>query len=421
MGRRLKTAAIVVAGATLAIAFAFGAFIAWGDGPQGGRALERGDYAEALRHYDAALDSRYLTQDYRASLLVSRGITKMELQQIENAVADYSAAIALRPNYDAALSMRSRAYSISGQFDKSIEDLSDAIRILPNNATLFLWRAQVYDSTLAVDEAIADYATVVRMAPQSADAYFRQAYNLARKGKIADAAEVIAKTPMVNAYDAESHVRRGDEFDMVGASERALTSYAQAIRIEPNSSRAYRERGVAYVTVGEYETAMADFARAIEINPSDDIAYYQRGRGEYLRGDYRAARNDLKRAVELQPDNDYPPLWLHLAQVRLGDAALDDLADRATGTDRKFWPQPIVEFYLAQRDEASLHAAALDDIRPSTAADRLCEAEYYIGALRLAEGKIAAALPFLRRAADSCPPGFVELISARADLKRLGK
>lgn len=424
MSFRFKSVAMAVAGTAgallVAIGLAYGAFLAWGDGPRAGRAMAKGNYADALRYYDGALSASYWPRSYRTQLLVARGNAQLGLKHPDRAIADFSAALALDPSSELALALRGLVRSGSGDLVNALSDFSGALALNPDNAQVLLWRAQTYDRLLDVDRAIADYASVTHLAPQIGQAYLRQAYNLARKKDSAAAADVISNLPVTDAYNADAYIQRGSAYDMVGASDRAIASYGQAIRIDPNSALGYGERGLAYANQGDHARAMADFGRAIELDPADGRAYYNRGREEYLNGDYGAARDDFKASIGLQPDDAYQPLWLHLALVRLGETDAKTFTELLARIDRKNWPWPIIEFYLGKRDESSLYAAARADKEPSTTADRVCEAEYYVGALRRAERKTAAALPLLQRSAETCPPGFVELVAARADLRRIG-
>lgn len=419
-----KTAVAFVAGAAMLlslIGLAGGAFFVWGDGPEAARALARHDYAKALSKYDSALAAGYWPGFYRAALLIERGRAQMGLGRSDRAIADYTAALALRPASEAALAFRALAHATRGESARAADDFDRAIALQPDNPQLYLWRAILRDTNLDLDRAIADYATVIRLAPQVRIAYTREAYALARQHKNDLAANLISDLPIGEAYDATAYNDRAAAFDTVGASDRAVADYAQSLRIEPHSSFTHSERGLAYVSLGDDDAAMKDFSEAISIDPASSRAYYARGRLEYARGDFEKAWADFERAVELRPTYGYPPLWLDLAMVRLGKTDPKLLAGRVSEVSQKDWPWPIVEFYLGRRDEASMRAAARNAKDAATVADQTCEADYYAGALRLAEGRREEAVPSLRKAAETCPPGFVELIAARSDLKRLGQ
>lgn len=424
MKRGLKKTAVAIVAGTAAlfslVGIAYAAFLVWGYGPQAARALARHDYAQALSKYDSALAAGYWPGFYRAALLIERGRAQMGLGRSDRAIADCTAALALRPASEAALALRGLAHAARGETARAADDLDRAIALQPDNPQLYLWRAILRDSNLDLDRAIADYATVIRLAPQVRIAYTREAYALARQHKNELAADLISDLPIGEAYDAAAYNDRAAAFDTVGASDRAVADYAQSLRIEPHSSLTHSERGLAYLSLGDNDAAMNDFSEAIAIDPANSRAYFARGRLEYAQGDFEKARADLERTVELKPAYGYPPLWLDLALVRLGKADPKLLAGRVSAVSQKEWPWPIVEFYLGRRDEASMRAAAREAKDAATVADRTCEADYYAGALRLAEGRRDEAIPSLRKAAETCPPGFVELIAARSDLKRLG-
>ena len=62
----------------------------------------------------------------------------------DQAIADYDAAINLKPGYPLALSNRGAAYSSMGQPDRAIADYDAAIRLDPGDAGTFVNRGGAY-------------------------------------------------------------------------------------------------------------------------------------------------------------------------------------------------------------------------------------------------------------------------------------
>lgn len=425
MGRRSKIAALVVGGVVFAVLLASGVFFAtllfWGDGPRAEQALLKGNYVAALDGYNRALASRYLPKAYRVSFLVGRGAAQLGLNNPDLAIASYDAALAIAPNSAKAIALRGVAHMNKGELQAAIFDLSAALRLTPDDMTFQMWRAQAYDSLLDFDRAASDYTAVTKRAPQMLSAYRRAAYNESRKGDISAAISIIDSIPVGDTYNANIYLARGDAYEFIGAPDRSILEIGQAIRLDPNSADAYAARGLAYSDIGNHALAMADYAYALMLSPSDGRTYFVRGLEEYLSGNYRAAADDFRQAIKFNPKYAYESLWLYLALVHRGEATSESLTESAAHVDRKAWPWPVVEYFLGRRDRASLRASAKNDKDPSKTADYACEAEYYIGALDLAEGKTALALPVIRRAASLCPPGFIELRAAKAELKRLDR
>ena len=74
------------------------------------------------------------------------------------AIADYTEAIRIKPDYASAYNNRGNAYGDLGQHDKAIFDLTQAIRINPDDANAYHNRNLAYQKQGKKDLAEADRA-----------------------------------------------------------------------------------------------------------------------------------------------------------------------------------------------------------------------------------------------------------------------
>jgi tetratricopeptide (TPR) repeat protein len=93
-----------------------------------------------------------------------------ELGETDRAIADYSAALRLDPNYGPALRGRAMANLYRGETDRALSDLSRAIQVAeidPNRLSpleLFYARrsrATIYGDRMQVDAEIADCSAII--------------------------------------------------------------------------------------------------------------------------------------------------------------------------------------------------------------------------------------------------------------------
>jgi tetratricopeptide (TPR) repeat protein len=63
----------------------------------------------------------------------NRGLAYVTSGDVENAVADYSKAIAINPNYAPAYDSRGRAYASKGDYTNAIADVSKAADLVPKD------------------------------------------------------------------------------------------------------------------------------------------------------------------------------------------------------------------------------------------------------------------------------------------------
>jgi tetratricopeptide (TPR) repeat protein len=119
----------------------------------------RGDFQNARLSYDLALadftDAISLKPDY-APAYSNRGYTYTFLGDFERAIADLTRAIDLKPDFPAAYSNRGNAYGVIGDFPRALADLDAAIRLRPEFAVAYGNRAATFFHMGQYDKAWAD-------------------------------------------------------------------------------------------------------------------------------------------------------------------------------------------------------------------------------------------------------------------------
>jgi tetratricopeptide (TPR) repeat protein len=219
------------------------------------------DYTQAIR-----LDPNF-AEAYNA-----RGNAYHHKKDYDRAIADYSQAMRLDPNFAEAYNARGLAYSDKGDYDRAIADLDQAIRLDPDLAMAYFNRGGVYYEKGDYDRAIADYSQAIRLDPNSATSYNNRSfvYNVKKDydRAIADCSQVIRLNPDY----AEPYFSRGFAYYYKGDYDRSITDFNQAIRLNPDYAAAYNIRGVAYNSKGDYQRARADWEQALRINPGDTNA-----------------------------------------------------------------------------------------------------------------------------------------------------
>jgi pentatricopeptide repeat protein len=202
------------------------------------------------------------------------------------AIADFSEAIRLDPNYADAYARRGIAYAdrhAHGDNAKAIADFSQAIRLDPHDAYSYLFRGDIYAAKAEYDKAIADYSDFIRLNPTNSidDAgYLNRADAYVAKGDYNKAIADCSQAIRLNPYDDDAYDRRGRQYmtrvthshGSKGDFDAAIADYSEAIRINPDSARTYSDRASAYHYKGDYNKAIADYTEAIRLK-SDALTY----------------------------------------------------------------------------------------------------------------------------------------------------
>jgi tetratricopeptide (TPR) repeat protein len=97
------------------------------------------------------------------------GNVHYENNNINKAIADYTQAIKLNPNFAEAYYFRGNSYSLNDS-DKAITDYTEAIRLNPRYAEAYYNRGWGYFWEQDYDKAIADFEAVLKIEPNNARA-----------------------------------------------------------------------------------------------------------------------------------------------------------------------------------------------------------------------------------------------------------
>jgi tetratricopeptide (TPR) repeat protein len=274
---------------------------------------------------------------HTAGTFLDRGITFAMRGEYDMAIADFTEAVNLDPDMQSAWMLRGRALSASvsrifaveenfsgtdstlsdvvseekkAVYDRAIADFTQAIRIDPDYAKAYYERGVAHLRKTDYDRSIVDFNQVIRLDPDYALAYNDRGLAYDNKGDpdraIADYNQVIRLDPDY----ALAYNNRGLAYDNKGDPDRAIADYNQAIRLNPDYANAYINRGVAYDDKGDYDRAIADYNQAIRLDPDYALAYDWRAYSHYRKKDYARARADWEKALKIDPNYTVARDWL---------------------------------------------------------------------------------------------------------------
>jgi tetratricopeptide (TPR) repeat protein len=256
----------------------------------GDQILDSGDYLEALRHYEAAIDP--MNPD--ALALYRSGAALDGIGRVDGALQKYSEAIRVDPKLALAyygrgllLTTRKRAYV------RAVADFDRVLTLEPNNIAALIQRGDAYSQLGDVGHALADLNRAIQLDPEYAKAFVV-------RGLI--------------------QYRRGDK-------RLALADFQRALRVDPNNTDALRNRGALYAGTGQPDLAIRDFDAVIALSPTDPTAFFNRGYALFAKRQYTLAAIDYGTAIFY--DSQFGAAYLNrcLTLTILGRDLVEALAD----------------------------------------------------------------------------------------------
>ncbi len=197
----------------------------------------------------------------------------------------------------------------------------------------------------------------------------------------------------------------------------AIADYSRVIEINPRNGEAWSSRAYIKTTQGDTLGSISDCTQALEIDPNNNDAYFRRAIAREIRGDYSGAISDYEHVLALKHDEaDYPRIYRETLLMALGRDRED--YSKTASVWRARWTKTIAQFLAGRMTEKSFLAAARkSDLEP--AIGQKCEAQYYIGMMRLANGDKAGARDAFQKSRAIALKDYDEYQFSGAELSRL--
>jgi tetratricopeptide (TPR) repeat protein len=305
--------------------------------------------------------------DENPERILARAVQSHQSGDIEGAIRDYQAYLALRPERVEARSNLGAALARLGRYGDAIEQYKRALALDERNQAIRFNLAATYYKTARLASASKELEAVVAAQPEDKNAVLLLADCNLRMGEFKRVVELL--TPVETAEpdnravaymlgmalindkhldrgqerierilrggdSAEAHVMMGTTYFTVTEYDKALNEFKRAVELNPKLPYVNSFYGQTLVRMGDTEEAMAAFRRELEINPNDFDSCLQMGvllkKGQKL----DEARDFLWRALTLRPNEPNARFFLaslDVAQGKLNEAlpALEHLVKDA--------------------------------------------------------------------------------------------
>jgi tetratricopeptide (TPR) repeat protein len=398
----------------------------------------------------AIVDGAAETAVDRSEALGIRGFAQLHLHNLNGAIADFSARIAIDPSNPKAAFDRAMAYADKNDLDRALPDYDRAIALDPKFALAYFGRGGARQTKGDLTRAQADFDEAIRLNPDNSGYYRARGLLRKRREDYDGAVTDLSNAIRLNPNDKLAYIFRGNTYKQQTAFDKALADYESALRIG-HDELAYAWRADVRNARGDYEYAIADYGRALDITPDDVSIHVHRsvafaGKGDYehaladqdaalklepedarlrnmrahLRftaGHFAEAAVDFADVVERSPEYIFGKLLRYLARARSGDSDTAELRRNAADLDRSRWPWPIFAIYLGDMTREQM----LDAVKTMNVENnfRDCDVAFYLGEYLLTHRHRDEALPFLKQAAETCSgDGEFERDAARGEVGR---
>jgi tetratricopeptide (TPR) repeat protein len=203
--------------------------------------LGKGGVNKAIAYCQKAVDLYpYVETHYNLGIALAQG------GRLDDAAAQYKAALKIDPNYANAHNNLGLVLVREGRLEEGAAECEKALVANPNLIEAHYNLGNLLEQQGKIEAAVGQYREAVKIKPSSADAHNNLGYVLMRIGK----------------------------------TDEGVSEYEAALAINPNFAEAHNNLGIAFAQSGQLEKAIDEFKRAVELKPDYVHAHENLNRAE---------------------------------------------------------------------------------------------------------------------------------------------
>jgi tetratricopeptide (TPR) repeat protein len=223
----------------------------------------------------------------------------VEDEEHEKAIAAYSRAIELKPDYAIAYHNRGLLHANLDLNEKAIEDFDKAIELDDQFLDAYRNRGQLQLKLKNYVQAIESFSQLLDLEPKDASAHSNRGLAYAATGQFDKSVADFDSAISLGSENVVVWLNRGRVHVQLGNSDNALKDFSKVVELKPDDPQAYLQLGSEYSKKGDFVKAIGNFDKVIELNPEDSDTIRKRGWAQFSKGDSTKAIVDLSRAIAL--------------------------------------------------------------------------------------------------------------------------
>jgi tetratricopeptide (TPR) repeat protein/SAM-dependent methyltransferase len=280
-----------------------------------------------------------------AVALYMLGIVAYQQGRLDEAIARYEQALAIKPDFVDVLSNLGVALKDRGRVDEAIARYEQAIALQPDFADALYNLANALRDRGRLGEAIARYEQALAARPDYASALSNLGAVLHEQGRLDEAVARYGQALAARPDFADALSNLGNALRDLGRLDEAIARYEQALAVEPGFASALSNLGVALYDQGRLDEAVARYEQALAVRPDYASALSNLGNALKDQGRLREAMDAAVRALRSDESVTSRDLFcecLKLADIESFDAGeIDIVHDLALRALAECWTRPV--------------------------------------------------------------------------------
>lgn len=193
---------------------------------------------------------------------------------------------------------RGSYYQVRGDLDRALADFNAGLAINPNYYDILVNRCDVFRLLGEYERAVADCTKVIDEVGDNTVAFTNRGITYSMLGRYDDALEDFEKAIVLEPKNAKLYTNRGNLYDMTGRYDTAIENYSYAISLRPDYYAAYYNRGKTRMRKYDFAAAIKDFDVAVRSEALAVDSYFYRSQAFAAVGDLKEALDDARTAMQ---------------------------------------------------------------------------------------------------------------------------
>jgi tetratricopeptide (TPR) repeat protein len=189
-----------------------------------------------------------------------------------------------------------------GPYEEALAYFTEAMAMDPNYSEYYNERGNVYMKMERFTEAEQDYLEAIELSPPYAEVWTNLGQCYRAMGRMVDAATAYSRALDLDPMVTLALVGRAEAFTALEQADAALADYDAALTLDPAQPLTLANRAVLHYEAGRVRSALDDLDEAIMLAPESAELYRNRAVALRELGRVQGAAKDLRTYLRLQPD-----------------------------------------------------------------------------------------------------------------------
>ena len=225
----------------------------------------------------------------------------LKQDQLEQALVEFEAAVAMEPSLAVAHSGMGVIYRRMGEYARAIECFANALRHNPNSFDDSINLAQLYHFTKRLSDAVEAYLHACDLRPGDFNAQLNLGVCYWESGDLNQAAERYQKAVEIDPDSPHPYVNLGIVLDAQGKYYEAIEAYKRALERDNHQPAILVNLAYTYLNQDRVKMAQLALEQALKLDPELPSAHEALGFCYFRSQDYPKAEEAYATALQYNP------------------------------------------------------------------------------------------------------------------------